>query len=76
MIGAICESHTPNHPSRFDLPASSYHLLYGASLLQVFSLFMLSLARPDNYYQVRIPRIQTRITHEMITTSRSSSPRG
>ncbi|KAF8448831.1 MFS general substrate transporter [Boletus edulis BED1] len=29
-----------------------YHLLYGASLLQAFSLFMLSLARPDNYYQV------------------------
>ncbi|KAN0088226.1 Major facilitator superfamily domain containing protein [Tylopilus felleus] len=29
-----------------------YHLLYGASLLQAFSLFMLSLARPENYYQI------------------------
>jgi len=29
-----------------------YHLLYGASLLQAFALFMLSLAGPDNYYQV------------------------
>ncbi|KAI9570869.1 MFS general substrate transporter [Boletus coccyginus] len=29
-----------------------YHLLYGASLLQVFSLFMLSLARPDSFHQV------------------------
>ncbi|KAH0836818.1 major facilitator superfamily domain-containing protein [Lanmaoa asiatica] len=29
-----------------------YHILYGASLLQAFSIFMLSLARPDNYYQV------------------------
>ncbi|KAG8221106.1 MFS general substrate transporter [Butyriboletus roseoflavus] len=29
-----------------------YHLLYGASLLQAFSIFMLSLARPDNYVQI------------------------
>ncbi|KAF9234082.1 MFS general substrate transporter [Melanogaster broomeanus] len=29
-----------------------YHLLYGASLLQAFSLFMLSMAHPNNYYQV------------------------
>ncbi|KAG9313185.1 MFS general substrate transporter [Chiua virens] len=29
-----------------------YHLLYGASFLQAFSLFMLSLAHPNNYYQV------------------------
>ena len=50
----ICESHAAYHRPRFDLPTSSYHLLYGASLLQVFSLFMLSLAHPDNYYQVRI----------------------
>jgi len=48
----ICGSHAADHRPRFDLSLSSYHLLYGASLLQVFSLFMLSLARPDNYYQV------------------------
>ncbi|KAI0373510.1 MFS general substrate transporter [Pilatotrama ljubarskyi] len=29
-----------------------YHLLYGGSLLLAFSLFMLSLAKPDQYYQV------------------------
>ncbi|KAF9224168.1 MFS general substrate transporter [Gyrodon lividus] len=29
-----------------------YHLIYGASLLQALSLFMLSLAHPNNYYQV------------------------
>ncbi|KDR76845.1 hypothetical protein GALMADRAFT_139714 [Galerina marginata CBS 339.88] len=29
-----------------------YSLLWGGSLLTVFSLFMLSLARPDHYYQV------------------------
>ncbi|KAI0666568.1 MFS general substrate transporter [Trametes maxima] len=29
-----------------------YHLLYGGSLLLAFSLFMLSLAKPDKYYQV------------------------
>lgn len=30
----------------------SYHLLYGGSLLLAFSLFMLSLAKPNQYYQV------------------------
>lgn len=54
MTVVICESHPANRRPRFDLPTSSYHLLYGASLLQVLSIFMLSLARPDNYYQVRI----------------------
>lgn len=29
-----------------------YHLLIGGSLLQAFSLFMLSLAKPGQYYQV------------------------
>ncbi|EIW63445.1 MFS general substrate transporter [Trametes versicolor FP-101664 SS1] len=29
-----------------------YHLLYGGSLLLAFSLFMLSLAKPNQYYQV------------------------
>ncbi|KAI0675763.1 major facilitator superfamily domain-containing protein [Trametes maxima] len=29
-----------------------YHLLYGGSLLLSFSLFMLSLAKPDKYYQI------------------------
>ncbi|KAF8840409.1 MFS general substrate transporter [Paxillus ammoniavirescens] len=29
-----------------------YHLLYGASILQAVSLFMLSLAHPNNYYQI------------------------
>ncbi|KAI0633743.1 MFS general substrate transporter [Trametes polyzona] len=29
-----------------------YHLLYGGSLLMAFSLFMLSLAKPQKYYQV------------------------
>ncbi|CDO77695.1 hypothetical protein BN946_scf184969.g46 [Trametes cinnabarina] len=29
-----------------------YYLLYGGSLLLAFSLFMLSLAKPDQYYQV------------------------
>lgn len=32
----------------------SYYLLYGGSLLTVFSLFMLSLAKPDQYYQVSL----------------------
>lgn len=54
MIVAICESHPANRRPRFDLPTTSYHLLYGASLLQAFSIFMLSLTRPDNYVQVRI----------------------
>ena len=31
----------------------SYHLLIGGALLQSFSLFMLSLTQPDQYYQVR-----------------------
>ena len=31
----------------------SYHLLIGGSLLQSFSLFMLSLTQPGQYYQVR-----------------------
>ena len=35
----------------------SYHLLIGGSLLQSFCLFMLSLARPGQYYQVRLPHI-------------------
>ncbi|KAI0737623.1 MFS general substrate transporter [Daedaleopsis nitida] len=29
-----------------------YHILYGGSLLQAFSLFMHSLAKPDAYYQI------------------------
>ncbi|KAI8975830.1 major facilitator superfamily domain-containing protein [Trametes punicea] len=29
-----------------------YHLLYGGSLLLAFSLFMLSLAKPGQYYQI------------------------
>lgn len=33
----------------------SYHLLIGGSILQSFSLFMLSLAQPGQYYQVRYP---------------------
>jgi len=32
----------------------SRQLVIGASLLQAFSLFMLSLAKPDQYYQVGI----------------------
>lgn len=36
------------------LRGASYTLLYGGSLLTVFSLFMLSLTKPDNYYQVLI----------------------
>ncbi|KAH7890980.1 major facilitator superfamily domain-containing protein [Phlebopus sp. FC_14] len=31
---------------------NSYYLLYAASFLQAFSLFMLSLAQPGSYYQV------------------------
>ena len=31
----------------------SYHLLIGGSLLQSFTLFMLSLTKPGQYYQVR-----------------------
>ena len=34
-------------------PLSSYHVLWGGSLIQSFSLFMHSLAKPDAYYQVR-----------------------
>lgn len=52
MIVVICESHVTDY--RILLTPFSYHLLYGASLLQAFSLFMLSLARPGNFYQVLI----------------------
>lgn len=34
--------------------ANSYHLLYGGTFLTSFSLFMLSLIRPDHFYQVRL----------------------
>jgi len=30
-----------------------YHLLYGGTFLTSFSLFMLSLIKPDHFYQVR-----------------------
>lgn len=33
-------------------PVGSYHLLYGGSLLLAFSLFMHSLTKPGQYYQV------------------------
>ena len=33
--------------------AYSYHLLWGGSFLMAFSLFMLSLAKPNKFYQVR-----------------------
>ena len=33
----------------------SCHLLIGGSLLQSFTLFMLSLTQPGQYYQVRYP---------------------
>ena len=32
---------------------NSYHLLYGGSFLTSFSLFMLTLIKPDHFYQVR-----------------------
>lgn len=37
-----------------DLRYHSYHLIVLGSVILVFSLFMLSLAKPDNYYQVNI----------------------
>ncbi|KAG2359028.1 MFS general substrate transporter [Suillus spraguei] len=32
-----------------------YHLMIAGSFLQIFSLFMLSLSKPDQYYQVFLP---------------------
>jgi hypothetical protein len=39
--------------TNIEYPATSYHLLWGGSLLLSFSVFMLSLAKPDSFYQVR-----------------------
>jgi hypothetical protein len=49
---------------------SSYPLMWGGSFLIVLSLFMLSLARPNQFYQVRASyRIGS-----WIYVHRSSSP--
>jgi MCP family monocarboxylic acid transporter-like MFS transporter 10 len=49
---AICE-HISTHclQSTYDIPRSHYIIISG-SFLYVFSIFMLSLAQPDSYYQV------------------------
>ena len=44
----------PVHNSDSSCSLNSYHLLYGGSFLMSFSLFMLSLAKPDHLWQVSI----------------------
>jgi len=45
----------PRALSALDTNSRSYHLLFGGSLLQSFALFMLSLTKPGQYYEVRHP---------------------
>lgn len=61
MIGVTCVSLVCSVILHADF--SSYHLLIGGSLLQSFTLFMLSLAKPGQYYQVRHPAIK--ISYEL-----------
>jgi hypothetical protein len=55
------------------LIVSSYHLLIGGSLLQSFTLFMLSLTKPGQYYQVRHPATNNELSHRVGTTDLSCS---
>jgi hypothetical protein len=57
------------------LIVSSYHLLIGGSLLQSLTLFMLSLTKPGQYYQVRHPatNILYELSHRVKATGLSCS---
>ena len=76
MIGVICMSQPARVWSDYSMPiVLRYHLLIGGSLLQSFSLFMLSLTKPGQYYQVRHPaaNISYKLSHRVGTTGLSCS---
>lgn len=50
MILDICKP--ASSIGKLSLTTSSYHLMIGGAVLFIFSLFMLSLAQPGQYYQV------------------------